>query len=65
MGHHLADAIDRVPEHHRFLQGKDKRTAETIGAIRSKGIQRICRGVFERDVVTNLHYYFLLKIGSI
>jgi hypothetical protein len=47
MGHHIADAVDRVLKHYRILQGKDKRTAETIGAVSNKGIQRICRGLFE------------------
>ena len=53
MGRYLADAVDRVSQHNRILQSQDQREAETIGAIRSKGIQRICRGLFERDVVTN------------
>ena len=52
MGRYLADAVDRVSQHNRILQSQDQREAETIGAIRSKGIQRICRGLFERDVVT-------------
>ncbi len=47
MGCYLADAVDRVLEHHRFLQSKDQREAETIGAIRNKGIQFLCRGLFE------------------
>lgn len=64
MGHHLADAVDWVPEHDCILQGKDKREAETIGAVSNKGIQRICRGLFERDVVTNLWQY-LLQIAKI
>lgn len=53
MGLYLADAVDRIPEHHRILQSQDQREAETIGAVRSERIQRICRGLFERDVVTN------------
>ena len=52
MGRYLADAVDRVPEHNRILQSQDQREAETIGAVSNKGIQRICRGLFERDVVT-------------
>jgi hypothetical protein len=65
MGYHIADAVDRVPKHYRILQSQDERTAETIGAVSNKGIQRLCRGLFERDVVTNLHYYLLQIIGSI
>lgn len=64
MGHHLADAVDWVPEHDCILQSQDKREAETIGAVSDKGIQRICRGVFERDVVTNYRQY-LLQIAKI
>ena len=52
MGRYLADAVDRVPQHHRILQSQDQRTAETIGAICSKGIQCLCGGLFKRDVVT-------------
>ena len=59
MGRYLADAVDRVPQHNRILQSQDQREAETIGAIRSERIQCICCGLFERDVVTNLHYYLL------
>jgi hypothetical protein len=47
-----------------FYKAKTKETAETIRAVSNKGIQRICGGVFERDVVTNYRQY-LLQIAKI